>query len=374
MKLTNPSNPKIRLMLISHDLAIGGLQQVVVNICRTINREKFKISVLCLRALGEFMSEVEKLGIKVFFLPQKRGTDYFSFLKVAKILRREKIEVIHTHNTQPFIDGTLGALLSGVKTIIHTDHARDFPDKKRYMFAEWLMAHFAYKIVGVSEHTSKNLIKYEKISKKKIITIPNGIDGQKYSIKIDKKAKRKELGVKGDGPVIGVGVRLTKQKGITYLLRAMPKIAAAFPDIALIIAGEGPLEDQLKKEACDLGIRKNVFFIGPRLDMPDLLKIFDIYVLPSIWEGLPMILLEAMAAGCPIIATDVGGVATAINHGENGSLVEAKNFEFLANEIINLLSNNELKKKYSTNGLKIFKSKFNSKSMTDSYEKLYQRI
>ena len=127
---------KIRLMQITHDLAIGGLQQVVVNLCRTINRDKFDVFVLCLRAMGEFVPEVEKSGIKVFFLPQKKGTDYFSFLKVAKILRREKIDVIHTHNTQPFIDGTIGALFSGVKTIIHTDHARAFPDKKRYMFAD----------------------------------------------------------------------------------------------------------------------------------------------------------------------------------------------------------------------------------------------
>ena len=129
-------------MLITHDLAIGGLQQVVVNLCRTIDRDKFDVSVLCLRALGEFALEVEKLGIKVFFLPQKKGTDYFSFFKVAKILRREKIEVIHTHNTQPFIDGTIGALLSGVKTIVHTDHARSFPDKRRYMFTEWVPISF----------------------------------------------------------------------------------------------------------------------------------------------------------------------------------------------------------------------------------------
>ncbi|MDP1815254.1 MAG: glycosyltransferase, partial [Leadbetterella sp.] len=87
-------------MQITHDLAIGGLQQVVVNICRSINRDKFDVSVLCLRELGEFVPEVERLGIKVHYLPQKvNGTDYFSFLKVAKILRQEKIDVIHTHNT-----------------------------------------------------------------------------------------------------------------------------------------------------------------------------------------------------------------------------------------------------------------------------------
>ena len=333
------NNPKIRLMIITHDLAIGGLQQVVVNICRTINRDKFDVSVLCLRALGEFVPEVEKLGIKVFFLPQKKGTDYFSFFKVAKILKQEKIDVIHTHNTQPFIDGTIGALMSGVRTIVHTDHGRQFPDKRRYMFAEWLMSHFVYKVVGVSDHTSQNLIKYEKISRKKIMTIPNGIDGAKYNIVINKDQKKKEIGIKGNGPIIGLGVRLTEQKGITYLLQAMPKVIEVFPEITLIVAGDGPLENSLKQEAVNLGVDKNVLFVGPRLDMPELLKLFDLYVLPSLWEGLPMVILEAIAAGCPIIATDVGGIPSAVIHKKNGILIEPANSGKLALVIIKLLFN-----------------------------------
>jgi hypothetical protein len=103
------NNRKYRLKLITHDLALGGLQQVIVNICKTINREVFEPSVLCLRTLGDYVPEIEKLGIPVALLPQKKkGVDYFAFLKVAKILREEKIDIIHTHNTQPFMDGTLG--------------------------------------------------------------------------------------------------------------------------------------------------------------------------------------------------------------------------------------------------------------------------
>ena len=365
---------KIRLMQITHDLAIGGLQQVVVNICRTINRDLFDISVLCLRDLGEFVPEVEKLGIPVFYLPQKKsGTDYLSFLKVAKILREEKIEVIHTHNTQPLVDGTIGALMSGVKTIIHTDHARNFPDKRRYMFAEWLMSHFAHKVVGVSEHTSEDLIKYEKISRKKILTIPNGIDGNRFSININKQEKRKELGIHGSGPIIGLGVRLTEGKGINYLLQAMPDIIKKFTDITLVIAGDGPAADKLKKQTVELGITRNVLFLGPRLDIPELLKVFDIYVLPSLSEGLPMVLLEAMAAGCPIVATNVGGIPTLIKHGDNGSMVEPKNPQALASEIIKLLSSQELRSQYSKKALETFQESYSADIMTRKYEQLYLR-
>jgi glycosyltransferase involved in cell wall biosynthesis len=367
------NNNKIKLMQITHDLAIGGLQQVVVNICRTINTDIFDVSVLCLRELGAFVPEVEALGINVELIPQENSTDYLSFLKVAKLLKKKNIEVIHTHNTQPFIDGTIGALLSNVKTIVHTDHARDFPDKKRYMFAEWLMSNFAYKIVGCSEHTSQNLMKYEKISRRKLVTIPNGIDGRKLSINIDKTAKRKELRILEEGPIIGLGVRLSEQKGITYLLKAMPGVIKQFPNISLVIAGEGPLEKELKEETFSLGINKHVFFIGPRLDIPELLKLFDIYVLPSLWEGLPMVLLEAMAAGCPIIATDVGGVSTAVRSGINGILVKSENTRSLTNEINCLLMDDSLRNTFSKNGIEIFYKEFSAEIMTKKYERLYLR-
>jgi len=335
----------------------------------TINKEIFNVAVICLRELGEYTPEIEKLGIKVYLIPQKEGTDYFTFLKVAKILKQEKIDVIHTHNTQPFVDGTIAAILAGVKTIIHTDHARIFPDKKRYMFAEWLMAQFAYKVVGVSNHTSENLIKYEKISKKKIITIPNGVDGTLYNVSINREQKKRELGIVKNGPIIGLGVRLEEQKGITYLLKAMPIIMKEFQDITLLIAGKGNLKNDLIKEASDLGITNNIIFVGPRLDMAELLKLFDLYVLPSLWEGLPMVLLESLAAGCPIVTTDVGGNSTVIKHRLNGSLVEPRNFTSLASEIIRLLKDEELRINYIKNGYEIFNSKYSAKVMTEQYEK-----
>jgi glycosyltransferase involved in cell wall biosynthesis len=368
------SKNRLKLMQITHDLAIGGLQQVVVNICKNIDREKFDVSVLCLRDLGEFTPDVEALGIKVILLPSKKnGTDYLAFLKVAEILKEEQVEVIHTHNTQPFVDGTIGAVLAGVKTIIHTDHARHFPDKRRYMFAEWLMSHFAYKVVGVSDHTSRNLIHYEHISSSKIQIIFNGIDKKVYDISIDKDKKIQSLNINVKGPIIGLGVRLAHQKGITYLLKAMPKLLKHFPELALVVAGQGELAEELKAEAVSLGIDNHVYWIGPRLDMPEILKIFDLYVLPSLFEGMPMVLLESMAAGCPVIATDVGGNGNVIDHGRNGSLVPPKDPQMFGDEIIRVLSSPDLMKQYTSNAMTDFDTKFSSTKMVRKYEALYMR-
>jgi glycosyltransferase involved in cell wall biosynthesis len=367
-------NRKVRLLQITHDLDLGGLQQVVYNLCRTIDRSQFEISVLCLRERGCFAADVEALGIPVYLLEQKAsGADYLAFLKVARLLKQLQTDVIHTHNTQPFFDGTLGALLAGVKTIIHTDHARSFPDKTRYMVAEWLMSQFAYKVVGCSEHTSRQLIKYEKISRKKIVTIPNGIDGSRFQITIDKQQKRNELGITKSGLILGVAVRLSEQKGITYLLKAMPTILNNHPNTTLVIAGDGDLKSELEAEAITLGVADSVIFAGARKDIPELLKLFDIYVMPSLWEGLPMIILEAMAAGCPIVATDVGGNESAITQNVSGILIGAAKPDQLAEAVNSLLGSGELRREIASNALLRFNAMFSAKIMTRQYERLYLR-
>jgi len=362
---------KIRLMQITHDLAIGGLQQVVVNLCRHIDRERFEVSVLCLRSRGEFAAGIEAMGIPVFLLPQKKGTDYVSFLKVARLLRREKIEVIHTHNTQPFVDGTIGALMAGVGTRVHTDHARAFPDKRRYMAAEWVMSLFAHKVVGVSDHTVANLRAYERIDSAKLVTIVNGISGERYAVSVDREAKARGLGITHTGPFLGFVARLEEEKGGTYLVQAMPEIAARFPGAALVIAGQGELEGALKEEARRLGVAHRVYFIGPRMDVPELLNLFDLCVLPSLREGLPMVIPEAMAAGCPLLATRVGGIPSVITHGENGSLVPPANPGALAAEAIRLLEDEAGVAAYREKGRQVFEERFSAETMAARYEALY---
>lgn len=366
--------PRLRLLQITHDLDLGGLQQVIYNLCRTLDRSRFDISVLCLREKGLFANDVEALGIPVYLLEQKeRGADYFAFRKVAKLLRELRIDVIHTHNTQPFFDGTMAAMLAGVRTVIHTDHARAFPDKLRYMVAEWAMALYAYRVVGCSEHTSRQLRRYEKIPERKIVTIPNGIDGSRFELTIDRQAKRRELGIHEQGSVIGLAVRLSDQKGITFLLQAMPRILAKHPDTTLLIAGDGDLRMDLEREAQELGIASRVKFCGPRKDIPELLKLLDFYVLPSKWEGLPMVILEAMAAGCPVVATDVGGNSTAVVNGVTGALVPPQDPAALADAVIRLLDSPELQKRYAENGKNRFRERFSAETMARQYEHLYLR-
>jgi len=364
----------VRVMQITHDLAIGGLQQVVVSICRNIDRDRFSVSVLCLREKGELAPELEGMGIPVFLLPRKRyGTDYFSFLKVASLLRREKAEIIHTHNKQPFIDGTLGGMIARSRIIVHTDHGRTFPDKRRYLFAEWVMSHFVYRIAAVSDKTGEDLIRYEKIRRNKIITVPNGVDQMLFEGGIEPEAKKRELGISGRYPILGIGARLVEVKGIEYLLGAVSELRERYPRILLVVAGTGPCEETLKDVARERGISDHVVFLGARRDMHELLRIFDLYVLPSLSEGMPLALLEAMAAGCPVVATKVGGVPDVIADGYNGMLVEPRDKDALAKAILGVMEDDERRNRFRERGRLLYEQRYSAAAMTRRYERLYLR-
>jgi len=239
------------------------------------------------------------------------------------------------------------------------------------MFAEWCMSHFVYKMVGVSEQTTANLHKYEKIPQKKLMTIANGIDGSRFAIDIDRQAKRIAIGIPSDGPLIGVISRLEKVKGITYLLQSMPELTNIFPDLTLLIVGDGFEMENLQLESNQLGVNHNVMFIGARYDIPEILQILDIYILPSLSEGLPIGLLEAMAAGCPVIASNVGGIPGAVEHNKSAILVSPGKPKELGDAIVALWNDQNLRKKIARTSQKYFYERYCSKMMMQRYCELY---
>src|SRR5262245_52057078 len=176
---------KLRLVQISHGMGTGGLERVIVTLCRGIDRDRFEPEVVTLKYLGPLADELADIGIRVKLVNSVEGkADYIAPLRVARELRDLRADVVHTHNTQPFLEGGLGAVLARTPTLVHTDHARLYPDKFRYIAAERLMAKFAYRVVGVSDDTTAALTRYHRISPAKLCTIPNGIDGTPFEISI----------------------------------------------------------------------------------------------------------------------------------------------------------------------------------------------
>lgn len=365
---------KIKVMQIIHDLNIGGLQRVASDIALNIDRTRFNVSVCALREGGPFEKELLERGIKVIKLPPTPdGVDYLSFWKLFRILRKEKPHLIHTHNTQPLLDGVTAAILARVPVRIHTDHAREFPDKKRYMYAEWLLSHFTDRMIAVSESTKADLVKYEKIKPEKIRVIKNGVDGSKFLRKINIREKKKGLCIDNtSNPILGFVGRLSNEKGLIYLVKAMKSLVKDFPDILLLIAGEGDFQNDLKRETVESGIGRNISFLGPRFDIGEIMQLFDIFVLPSEREGLSLVLIEATAASLPIVATDVGGNRQIVKDGENGFVVKPKDTYSLYNAINKLIRNKSLQRKFAEYSFDLFKNNFSIDMMVKKYEAVYQ--
>ncbi len=373
-KLSNSkSRSKDNLMIVTGALSYGGLERVVIDLAKNVS-SRYNPYTICIHNKGEQAKELTSNMLPVVPLNErkKRLTNYTSFLKIRKIIIEENIKVVHTHNTGPLLSSALAvAFLKRKPVFIHTDHARKYPDKARYMIGEKLASYLVDKIIAVSEETKENLIRFEKISPSKIDIINNGINKAKYDIQIDKEMKLREIGVEGFDYHIGLGVVLTEQKGIRYLIDAMPCILQIYPRTALIIAGDGPIRRDLEEQVSVKGLKYNTFFLGMRDDIPDLLQLLDIYVLPSEWEGLPLVILEAMAAKRCILTTNVGGIPIAIRSGHNGILVPPKDSDALSKAITTLLADKQYRDNLALRAYDDFINNFSVDKMVSSYEQYY---
>lgn len=364
---------RIRVLQVTHDLGIGGLPRVVETLTRALDPARFEVEALCLHFAGELGEALRVDGFGIHVLePGARRPDYGSSLRTARFLRGRRYDVVHTHNTQPFLDGAIGLLLGGGGVLVHTDHARDFPDKLRYMVLEHLLSWRAYRVVGVSEHTTENLHRYEWIPRRKLVTIPNGIEAALFERPIDRARVRASLGAPDGTRLALFASRLEDQKDVPTLLAAMARLGARAPDLHLVVVGQGSRAEALRAEAHALGLAGRVTFAGVRLDVPDLLRSCDLFVLSSVWEGLPMVILEALAAGCPIVSTAVGGVPQAVVDGVSGLLVPPKDPEALAGALARMAGDEALRARLAAAGRRVFEDRFSASAMARRYEDLYE--
>lgn len=367
----------LKVLQVTHDLRPGGLQRVVVDLAAGLQRAGHTAHVCSLRGDGPLGPEIRGRGIRLWTLPwPERGADRLLFLKLLRLVKQEGYDVVHTHNTHAFLDGGLAALLAGIPARIHTDHARSFPDKLRYMVMERLMSLGYHKVVGVSEHTAENLRRYEGISASRLAVILNGIDGAWYRAereRHDRAALRRAAGLDGFRRVIGLGVRLEEQKGIAHLLEAMPAVIARHPDAALAVAGTGSLETALRARARELGLSGHVRFLGGYAQLTAFYPLLDAFVLPSLWEGLPLCLLEAMSLSLPIVATAVGGVPDLLRDGRDARLVPPADPAALSAALCALLADFPAAEAMGREARRSFDARYDSSVMVKGYLDLYRR-
>ena len=371
-------NNKIRVLYITNSLNYGGLERVVIDICRYLDPAEFEPMVACIKWKGPQAKLLEDVGIPVFTLKKEETAfaKYSTFIELRKIIRENNIDVIHTHNTGPLLEAMIARLFSSsFPQIIHTDHTRArWPDKKRYMVFERIASKYVHSMIAVSDEAKEKLMLFEHIPENKIEIIDNGIPVENFRVGSSVASElKKELKIDHFKYVIGLCVVLRKQKGIVHLLDALPGIIKVCPDLVCVIGGSGPEKEELEKHASKLHLQDNIRFIGPRDDVGRVLSIFDVYILPSEWEGLPLSLLEAMAAQRCIVATAVGGVPKALENGGCGILVPPGNPTALSEAIICLLKSSEQRQHLAEEAYRCVSEKYSATVMARNYGLRYKK-
>lgn len=320
--------------------------------------------------------EIEKLGIDLIALNNKR---YHKFslkiiIKLYRLMKKKHIHVVRTHKYRASLYGRLAAWLAGTPVIISSVHGNYRKDLRlERKIANKILSRITDKIIAVSESIKRDIVKHDKIDPSKILVIYNGIDGLKFDPSEKSKNIREKLLINTEDIVVGFVGRLVPAKGLEYLIGAISYLKEEFKNIKLLIVGEGSLLIGLKDKARENGIHDRVIFTGQRRDVPDILHSTDIFVMPSVAEGIPNALLEAMAMGKPIIATKVGGIPEIIEDGFNGLLVPPRDSGVLAAAIKTLMDNRQLATKIGQTA-RDFAQNFSIKATAQKWELLYTTL
>jgi len=368
----------------------GGAQTYIFDLATSF-QDKYEVRVaLGGKQNGELAKRLTKFNIQVYYLknlqrPVNFYRDWLVFWDIIKLLKQTKPDIIHLNSSKAGSLGALAAKCCGIKKIIYTVHGLvlneplTLPKKLFYWLAEWLSAKFKNHLICVSEYDKKSLLKYKIAQPEKIVVIHNGLDlkNLRFYSKADasqrlyKRLYNPNLTMEqwSNGAIIGCIANFYQTKGLIYLIEAAREIKDN--NIKFIIIGDGPERRKLTELIENYKLNDTFFLLGIIESAYQYLKAFDLFVLPSVKEGLVYTLIEAEAAALPIIATNVGGNPEIIAHNKNGLLVPPKNFNALAENIINLLQNKALLEKFSRNNPETAK-KFDFFKMIEETEKIYQ--
>jgi glycosyltransferase involved in cell wall biosynthesis len=352
----------------------GGSETILAYIAKNLDPEKY-YSLACVMNKGWLTDHLDEIGVEYIIIENKRSFDIKYLLDLITLIKKRNIKLVHAHEFVTDFYGSLAARLTGIPAI-GTIHGKGyFTEKWRRKIAFKAAIAMCSRMIAVSDDLRSYLIGELNLKNTdKILTLHNGIDLQKYSARDSSDKLRAQLSLKPHTLIAGTTGSLHPVKGMHFLLLAMEQVIKRIPNFKLIIAGTGDLEQDLKQQAICLGIEKNVLFLGFRSDIPDLLNLFDIYVCSSISEGLSLSILEAMATGKPVVATEVGGNHELINPDENGFLVPPADPAALAKKIIILAENRELRERLGRNGRAMVETKFSLEKMITEYQILYEKL
>ena len=371
------STARIRVMQVIGSLHIGGAENVVANLARELDPSRFDVAVRCTREFGVIAERLQREGVDVrLTAARRRQFRHLTPLLIAREARRWRADIVHTHGLVAMLHTAPAAMLGLMPAWIHTFHFGNYDAPiTGWMRAEGWMVRKATGLVAVANAQKRSIVQRYLIPESRIHTIVNGVAGAAAADDPAARArKRAEFGLAPDDLVVGCVAVLSRQKGITHLLQAVPAIIRRHPRVRVLIVGGGFLEADLRREAAALGLGDRIVFTGWRPDGVQILPVFDVFVMSSLWEAMPMVLLESMAAALPIVVTDVGENRDIVDDGRCGVVIPPANADAIARGVGQLLADPGAAREMGLRARARFESHFTIRRMAAEYEALFASV
>lgn len=362
---------KHNVLILASSLWIGGAETVIRHLAESLDRTRFNVTVCCLKQRGSIGDELARSGIDIVQIADSTNprVDYLTFRKLLKVIRSRNIDVVHSHTAHGLVDASLCSLFIRRLKIVHTFHFGNYPHTApRIIWMERIFSRLADKLIAVGEVQRRQIQSLYGFSDRQIGTLWNGVAIKSGS---GDPAFRRKLGAE-NCVLIGTIATLIEQKGLSDLLDVAKAVRDAGHKAMFVIVGEGHLRPQLEAKRRALGLDDSVVLTGWVTNAAEVaLPAFDIFVQSSLWEAMSMVILEAMAAGKPVVATAVGENARIIEDGVDGLLVEPKNVAAMATSIGRLIDDAALRVRLGEAARSKVERRFTVNHMTRAYEDLY---
>jgi glycosyltransferase involved in cell wall biosynthesis len=368
--------PTQTICQLLHALHVGGAEMLAARLARQL-RDRYRFVFACLDDLGSLGKQLQDEGFPVFVLDRRPGVDWRCSLRLARLLRREQAGLVQAHQYTPFFYAMTARLLYRRPPLLFTEHGRHFPDypRRKRMILNRLLLERRDRVVAVGRAVQRAVINNEGIPEERVAVIYNGIDLSPYRNGVpDGDAVRRELGF-GSGDLVLVQVaRLDYLKDHATAIRTMEQVVQAHTQARLLLVGEGPERGKIEKEIRERHLEANVLLLGQRSDVARFLRAADVFLLSSISEGIPLTVIEAMAAGLPVVATNVGGMSEVVEEGQTGLLAPAGDAAALAGCVHRLAGQPELRRQMGRRGRERANGVFAESQMHAQYVRLYEEM